>query len=196
MLVADWDVIGRKFWGNFESLPGFDNLVTFISKALKMGHPKACKKHERSSWKTPGALVWNTIKFMSLCTYLTDVKWFSGLSGSRGMIFLTDHDQRMELVVHHLNKRQCSRPQGSRRNIVFPDCVSHVRQPFYGSFVSWVWRLVWHAAFRATCHSFRNQEHHYEGRRVILLADSLYAKVMEAVKSRSALLASSQELIC
>jgi hypothetical protein len=29
--VLDRRLIGRKFWGNFGSLPGFDNVMTFAS---------------------------------------------------------------------------------------------------------------------------------------------------------------------
>jgi hypothetical protein len=42
--VADWGLFGCKFRVNSWSLSGFENLITFASNTMKMGHPKAVTK--------------------------------------------------------------------------------------------------------------------------------------------------------
>jgi hypothetical protein len=64
--VVDRRLIGRKFWGNFGSLPGFVKVITFASfqDDAKDDSGEAmviyvCQMNQWPSWKVPKAVVFN-----------------------------------------------------------------------------------------------------------------------------------------
>jgi hypothetical protein len=61
--VVERRLIGHKLGGNFGSLPGFGNVMTFatLQGFDKLDNRRQCQVYQCSPWKVPEAFIWNAI---------------------------------------------------------------------------------------------------------------------------------------